>query len=168
MKTPRSRFVAVVVLAWLITAIGACTANPGAQPSPATPDATLAPGAAAADASIGEVFAARGYGCIRTASILRRSLTDQDLQALATAAAKVAVSGWVLPDKDVLAEGQAFVGSIEAAAKATEGEVVGVTSDRWILTTRDAEPFAFQLEAVEVPGGSVWIVGDRIRPAACP
>ncbi len=170
MKTTRSKFVALVVLACLVTTISACTADPGTQLSLPAAGATLAPGVAAADASIGEVLAARGYACVRTANILRRPLTDQDLEGLASAASKVAAAGgWLAPGKDVLAEGQAFVGSVEAAAKAVGGEVVGSASDRWVLTTRGGEPFAFQLEAVELPGGgSVWIVGDRMRPAACP
>ena len=170
MKTPRNKLVALGALACLATMISACTANPGAQPSPPAVEATLAPGEAAADASISEVLAGRGYPCIRTANILRRPLTDEEIQGLATAASVVdAGGGWLVPGKDVLAQGQAFVGSFEAAANAVEGEVVGPASDRWILTSRDAQPFAFQLESVDLPRGrSVWIVGDRIRPADCP
>lgn len=118
---------------------------------------------------VGDVFAERGMTCIRAADMMRRRLTDQELQTLADAAAATDIGGgWLDPDKDALAPGQVYLGSFDAAAEAYGGEIVGPASDQWIIVERANRLLALSLAPIDLANGrTTWVVVGSVESVDC-
>ncbi|MEO5884711.1 MAG: hypothetical protein ABIQ58_04265 [Candidatus Limnocylindrales bacterium] len=109
-----------LAIACLATLAAACTASPGAASlSPIIPQSEQpSPSAAQQDASGEGVLVGRGFTCFRSADVAFRTVTDEELSAITTAAAQIGPAGGWLPATGPFQKEQVFVGSIEAAAQA--------------------------------------------------
>lgn len=168
-RQPLNRLVGLTALIASLCACVAGTAAPAGPPATSAGPISSTHGAVA-ERSIIDVFAERGETCVRTASVSRRSPTDEELKSLSDAAAtKGTDGGWLLPDADALAPGQAYLGSLDTAAKAYGGVIVGPAEDPWVDTEREGKALAVRLARIDLGNGrAAWVVVGRMLAVDCP
>ena len=157
---------AVVVALSAIACVGQGSSPAGALQYP--PRSSITP-ALDQEKSVQDVLADLGATCFRTAEFLRAAPNKERLAALAEAASRVPEGGgWLLPAAEPLAPGQAWIGTLERAAVAHKGDLVGPAEDRWIVTERDGRALAIQLSQVVVgDSSSAWFVSGRMAAVDC-